>query len=328
MRTTHRDRYGSPASLEVREVPVPEPGPDELLVRVHTTTVSRTDCALLAGRPFVLRFMAGWPRPRVAATGTDFAGEVVAAGPGAPRFEVGDWIMGFNDLGLGSHAEYMILGPRQSATRVPAGVSFDAAAASMEGAHYARNMINKVPLQAGEDVLVYGATGAIGSAAVALLRDAGAVVTAVSQERHHAAVLGLGADRVLDYERTGWLDELPSDSFRYVFDAVGKLTRAAFLRVLRTDGFYLSSELGPWSQNLVFAAAAPVMRGPKVRFPVPTDVPASLELVSRLLAEGRFSPLIDRKYGLGDVREAFENADSGRKVGNVLLGLADEYDNL
>lgn len=320
VRTTHRDHYGPPASLEVRDAPVPVAGPAELLVKVHATTVSRTDCALLAGRPYVLRFMAGWPRPRVAATGTDFAGEVVAAGPGTPRFEVGERIMGFNDVGLGSHAEYLILGPRQAAARVPTGVSFDAAAASMEGAHYARNMINKVPLQAGESVLVYGATGAIGSAAVALLHDAGVEVTAVSQERHHAAVLGLGADRVLDYETPGWLDALPDDSFRYVFDAVGKLTRAAFLRVLRADGFYLSSELGPWSQNLVFAAAAPLMRGPKVRFPVPTDVPASLELVSRLLAEGRFSPLIDRKYDLSDVREAFEYADSGQKVGNVLLG--------
>jgi len=288
-------------------------------VKVHAATVSRTDTALLAGRPYVLRFMAGWPRPRIAATGTDFAGEVVAVGSGAARFAVGDRIMGFNDLGLGSHAEFMILGARQSTVRIPAQVSFDSAAASMEGAHYARNMITKVPLQAGESVLVYGATGAIGSAAVALLHDAGAVVTAVCQARHHAAVLALGADRVLDYETPAWLDELEDDSFRYVFDAVGKLTRAAFLRVLRTDGFYVSSELGPWSQNLIFAAAAPVMRGPKVRFPVPTDVRASLELVGRLLAEGRFSPLIDRTYDLADVREAFEYADSGLKVGNVLL---------
>lgn len=307
--------------LEVRDAPVPEPGPGELLVKVHTTTVSRTDCALLAGRPYVLRFMAGWPRPRVSTTGTDFAGEVVSAGPDAARFDVGDRLMGFNDLGLGSHAEYMILGPRQPAVRVPTGVSFDAAAASMEGAHYARNMINKVPLLAGEHVLVYGATGAIGSAAVALLYDAGAVVTAVCQEQHHEAMFDLGADQVLDYETPGWLDELPHGSFKYVFDAVGKLTRAHFLRVLREDGFYVSSELGPWSQNLIFSAAAPLMRGPKVRFPVPTDVTTSLELVSRLLAEDRFSPLIDRHYDLADVREAFAYADSGRKVGNALLRL-------
>lgn len=322
MKTTYRTRYGPPSILEVRDEPVPEPGPGELRVRVHAATVSRTDCALLEGRPYVLRFVVGWPRPRRTATGTDFAGVVEAVGPGATRFEVGERVMGFNDGGLASHAEYLVLGPRQAATRVPEGVPFGAAAASMEGAHYARNFMNKVPLAAGDDVLVYGATGAIGSAAVALLHDAGAVVTAVCQGRHHATVLGLGADRVLDYETPGWLDELGVGSFRYVFDAVGKLTRGAFLRVLRPDGFYVSSEPGLWSQNLIFAAAAPVMRGPKVRFPLPTDVPATLELVSRLLAEGAYAPLVDRHYALDDVREAFEYADSGRKVGNVVLDLA------
>lgn len=322
MRTTHRTKYGSPAVIEVTDAPVPEPGPGELLVRVHATTVSRTDCAMLQGRPYLLRFVVGWPRPRRTATGTDFAGVVEAAGPGATRFAVGERVMGFNDGGLASHAEYLILGPRQAATRVPDGVALTAAAASMEGAHYARNMMNKVPLAAGNDVLVYGATGAIGSAAVALLHDAGARVTAVCQRRHHAAVLALGADRVLDYETLGWLEELGDGSFQHVFDAVGKLTRGTFRRVLRADGFYVSSELGPWSQNLIFAAAAPVMRGPKVRFPVPTDVPATLALLRRLLAEGAYVPLIDRRYDLDDVRQAFAYADSGRKVGNVLLDLA------
>lgn len=301
---------------------MPEPGPGELRIRVHATTVSRTDCAMLEGRPYVLRFGVGWPRPRSTATGTDFAGVVEAAGPGATRFDVGDRIMGFDDDGLASHAEHLILGPRRAATRVPEGVPFSVAAASMEGAHYARNFMNKVPLAAGEDVLVYGATGAIGSAAVALLHHADAVVTAVGPQRHHAAVLGLGADRVLDHEAPGWLDELGDGSFRYVFDAVGKRTRAAFLRVLRPDGFYVSSELGPWGQNLLFAVAAPLMRGPKVRFPVPTDVPATLELVRRLLAEEQYAPLIDRHYALDDVRAAFVYADSGRKVGSVLLDLA------
>ena len=321
MKTTFRDGYGPPALLELRDAPVPEPGPGESLVRVHSATVSRTDSALLRGKPYVLRFVTGWPRPRISATGTDFAGEVVTSGPGDTRFDPGERIMGFNDAGLCSHAEHMILCAGQAAVRIADGVSFDAAAASLEGAHYARNFINKMPLRAGDEVLVYGATGAIGSAAVALLHDVGAVVTAVCQSQHRAAVLALGAARVIDYQNPEWLDELDDGSFRYVFDAVGKLTRGAFLRVLRSDGFYLSSELGPWNQNLFLAAAAPLMRGPKVRFPVPTDVPATLELVGRLLAEGTYSPLIDRHYDLGQVREAFEYAESGNKVGNVLLAL-------
>lgn len=179
MRTSYRSTYGGSSVLEIRESPAPEPGPGETLVRVHAATVSRTDCGVLQGRPYVLRFMVSWPRPRLAATGTDFAGEVVAVGSGTARFEVGERVMGFHDIGIGSHAEYLVLVPKQAAIRIPIGVSWDDAAASMEGAHYARNFMNKVPLAAGDGVLVYGATGAIGSAAVALLHDAGAVVTAV-----------------------------------------------------------------------------------------------------------------------------------------------------
>ena len=104
MKSSHRSTYGGPAVLDIREVPVPQPGKGEVLVRVHAATVSRTDSAALEGRPFVLRFLVGWPRPRLAATGTDFAGEVVAVGSGPTRFVVGDRVMGFNDLGLGSHA--------------------------------------------------------------------------------------------------------------------------------------------------------------------------------------------------------------------------------
>ena len=324
MKTSFRSTYGGPAILEVREAPVPEPGPGETLVRVHAATVSRTDCGVLQGRPYVLRFLVGWPRPKLAATGTDFAGEVVAVGSGPSRFQVGERVMGFHDVGIGSHAEYLLLRPRQLAVRVPSGVSSQSAAAGMEGAHYARNFMNKVPITAGDEVLVYGATGAIGSAAVALLHEAGAVVTAVCAQRHHAAVRALGADRTLDHEVSGWLDDLPDDSFRYVFDAVGKLTRTAFLRVLRRDGCYISSKLGPWGQNLFLAAAAPLMRGPKVRFPFPAGILASLELVATLLAEGRYSPLIDRHYRLDQLAEAFTYAGSGQKVGNILLSLASD----
>ncbi len=290
-----------------------------MLIRVRAATVSRTDCALLEGRPYILRFMAGWPRPRLAATGTDFAGEVVAVGPGTTRFAIGDRVMGFHDLGFGSHAEYFVLGARQAATLAPAGVPLDDAAASMEGVHYARNMLNKIPLAAGDEVLVYGATGAIGSAAVALLRAAGATVTAVCPHQHHDAVHALGADRLLDHQQSGWLDDVADHSVHYVLDAVGKLTRADFLRVLRRDGTYISSELGPWNQNLLFAAAAPLTRGPKVRFPFPADVPASLDLVSRMLAAGAYRPLIDRRYGLAELAEAFTYVDSGQKIGNVLV---------
>ncbi|MFW5924816.1 MAG: quinone oxidoreductase family protein [Myxococcota bacterium] len=321
MKSAHRTRYGPPEVLTVSDVPVPEPGPGDLLVRVHATTVNRTDCGALWGAPYVYRFFVGWPRPRVVATGTDFAGEVVATGPGAARFSVGDRVMGFDDNNLGSHAEYVRVSERCAVARIPDQVSFDDAAASMEGAHYARNFIERVPLQAGDAVLVNGATGAIGSAAVVLLEQMGARVTAVCAEPHRAAVEALGADRTIDYTRAPFTDQLKGETFAFVFDAVGKSTFAACRPLLRDTGAYLSSELGPFGQNPVYALFAPLMRGPKVRFPIPTNVQRTLDLLVPLLAQGKYEPLIDRRYTLEDIRQAFTYVASGEKIGNVLLRL-------
>lgn len=321
MKTTYRTQYGPPEVLTIREVPIPEPGPDEILVRVHATTVNRTDCGALWGRPYVFRFFVGWPRPRVAATGTDFAGEVVAIGEGATRFSVGDRVMGFDDNNLGSHAQYLCVSERRAIVRIPDNVSFEVAAAGMEGAHYARTFIDSIPLQPGDAVLVNGATGAIGSAAVALLKHAGADVTAVCAEPHRAAVEALGADRTLDYTRTPFVEQLRGETFAFVLDAVGKSTFGACRPLLRDTGVYLSSELGPWGQNPIYALLAPLMRGPKVRFAIPSDIPRTLDLVVPLLAQRTYTPLIDRRYALDDIQQAFTYVASGRKIGNVLLTL-------
>lgn len=321
MKTAYRTTYGPPSVLSIREVPTPDPGPNEILVRVHATTVNRTDCGALFGRPYIYRFFVGWPRPREVATGTDFAGEVVAVGQQVSRFVVGDRVMGFDDNNLGSHAEYLVIAESRAIVRIPDGVSFEHAAASMEGAHYARNFMNKVSLAPGDSVLVYGATGAIGSAAVTLLKNVGARVTAVCASEHHAAIVSRGAERVLDHTRGDWMRELADERFAFVFDAVGKSTFGACRPLMTNDGVYISSELGPGGQNIFYSLAAPFLRGPKVRFPLPTDVPRTLELILPLLEEGRYSPLIDRSYTLDELPRAFEYVLSGQKIGNVLLSL-------
>ena len=319
MQSSFRTTYGSPEVLSVRELPMPVPGPGELRVRVRAATVNRTDCGALWGEPYIFRFFVGWPRPRHAATGTDFAGEVEAVGPGVTRFAVGDRVMGFDDNCLGSHAQYVKVPEKAAVVKIPDGVSFETAATSIEGAHYARNFMNKVPLAAGDHVLVYGATGAIGSAAIQMLRAAGVRVTAVCAGPHRDAVATLGADRVLDYTAGDWRADLAGETFPFVFDAVGKSTFGACKPLLGRSGVYISSELGPGGQNIWYALAAPFMRGPKVRFPMPADVPKTLEVVAPLLASGAFRPLIDRSYPLADIREAFTYVASGQKIGNVLL---------
>lgn len=322
MKTSYRTTYGPPDILSVRELPTPEPRAGEILVRVRAATVNRTDCGVLGGEPYIFRFFVGWPRPRRVATGTDFAGEVVATGPDATRFSVGDRVMGFDDNNLGSHAEFLCLSERRAMILIPEGVAFDLAAASMEGAHYARNFLNKVPLKAEDRVLVNGATGAIGSAAVVLLKRAGARVTAVCAAAHHDTVAALGADRTLDYAASPFTEQLRGETFAFIFDAVGKSTFGACRPLLGKAGLYLSSELGPWGQNPLLALAAPLMRGPTVRFPVPTDIPATLALIAPLLEQGTYRPLIDRRYRLEDIRDAFAYVASGQKIGNVLLTFA------
>lgn len=298
---------------------MPVPGPGQILVRVRAATVNRTDCAALSGTPYIYRFFLGWPRPREGATGTDFAGEVVAAGEGVTRFSVGERVMGFDDSNFGSHAEYLCVGATRPIARIPDGVPFDVAAASLEGAHYAYTFMMGVSLQAGQRVLVYGATGAIGSAAVQLFRHAGVHVTAVCAAEHHAALRERGAEELLDHTRGDWRAQLSGQRFPVVLDSVGKSTLGACRPVLDSRGIYLSSELGPGAQNVWFALAAPLMFGPKVRFPIPKDIPRTLDVMASLLAEGQFVPLIDRSYPLADLRAAFEYVGSGQKVGNVLL---------
>ena len=320
MKTAHRDGYGPPEILSIREVPIPEPGAGEILVRVRAATVNRTDCGALSGRPYVYRFFVGWPRPRVVATGTDFAGEVVATGPGCTRFAVGDRVMGFDDDNLGSHAQYLRVAERRAICRIPDGVPYEVTAASLEGAHYARNAIDRVPLEPGDPVLVNGATGAIGSAAVQLLADLGARVTAVCPGPHRAAIEARGAARTIDFRAAPFPEQLRGERFAFVFDAVGKSSFAACAPLLRRSGCYLSTELGPYGENPALALLAPLMR-PSVRFPIPQDVPRTLERIAPMLAAGTFRPLVDRTYPLEELREAFRYVASGEKVGNVLLAL-------
>jgi NADPH:quinone reductase-like Zn-dependent oxidoreductase len=319
MKTIWRNTYGGPETLSVRDVPLPEPGPGELVVRVRATTVNRTDCGALWGKPYIFRFFVGWPRPTHVATGSDFAGEVTAVGSGVSRFAVGDRVMGFDDNCIGTHAQYVRLSDKTAMVRIPDGVAFEAAAAAMEGAHYARNFLNKVKLQAGDEVLVYGATGAIGSAAIPLLKHLGMRVTAVCAKEHHRTIAARGADVVLDYTQDDWKKNLHGQKFPLFFDAVGKQTLGQVRDLLRPDGVYISSELGPWAQNIWYALLAPLMRGPKVLFPLPLDIPASLELVVPLLASGQFIPLIDRSYPLEEIQQAFVYVASGQKIGNVIL---------
>jgi len=309
-------RYGSPSVLQYKEVDKPVPGDTELLIRIHASTVNRTDTAIMRAQPFIARMMTGVFKPKRQITGTEFAGDIVAVGASVKAFKVGERVYGFNDSGSGSHAEYMKILEDGVVMSIPDAVTYGQAAASSEGTYYACNFLNKVSLEKGQKVLVNGATGAIGSAAVQLLRIKGADITAVCRGEHFDLVRALGADELIDYTREDFTET--DQLYSFIFDTVGKSSFGKCRSLLEPGGAYISSELGTGAQNLFLAITTKLCRR-KVIFPLPTDLRGCMLFIRELIEEGKYSPVIDREYPLEQIIEAYTYVETGQKVGNVVI---------
>jgi NADPH:quinone reductase-like Zn-dependent oxidoreductase len=326
MRAAVHTSYGPPDVVRIAEVDKPTPRNNQVLVKVHATTVNRTDAGFRAGKPRIVRLFTGLIRPKVAVLGNEFAGEIEAVGRDVTSFLVGNRVFGYSGLQHGSrfgaHAEYLAMPEGGSLATLPANLTYEQAAPSTEGAHYALTMIRTAKIQRGHDVLVYGATGAIGSAAVQLLKRLGAQVTAVCDTEHLELVRGLGADRVIDYTA----EDFTKDEQRHdvVLDAVGKSSFFRCRRLLKPGGIYLSSDGGPLNQNLVLVLISPlvgVFGGKKVLFRVPRDDQEMVRYFKELIESGAFKPLIDRRYRLDQIVEAYRYVETGQKIGNVVISV-------
>ena len=310
-------KYGSPDVLQLKEVEKPTPKDNEVLIRVYATTVNRTDCAMLRAKPFIMRFFVGLFKPNKPILGTDFAGMIEAVGKNVASLKVGDNVFGFDDGGVSSHAEYMIISEDNALTTMPESIPYEQAAASVEGAHYAYNFINKVNIERGQKVLVNGATGAIGSAAVQLLTYFGVHVTAVCHMKDADLVKSLGANNVIDYTQEDFTNS--REKYNFVFDTVGKSTFKKCKPLLVSGGVYISSELGPMVQNPFLALITPIIGDKKVIFPLPIDRNRSVRFIKKLSEEGKFKAVIDRTYSLDEIAEAYRYVEKGQKIGNVVI---------
>jgi len=315
-------KYGSPDVLQLKEVDKPSPKSSEVLIRVFATTVNRTDCATVRAKPFFMRLVTGLFTPKKQIPGTDFAGKIEAIGKDVTSFSEGDKVFGFDDLGLCSHAQYLAFAEDKALAIIPENISYEQAAASIEGAHYAYNFINKVKLESTHKVLVNGATGAIGSAAVQLLKAFGADVTAVCNSKNLELVKSLGADRVIDYEKEDFTQQ--KQKYDFVFDTVGKSSFGKCKPLLNAGGVYISSELGWLYQNILFALYTPIGDDKKVIFPVPTDIKGTVIIIKKLIEEGKFKAVIDRKYPLEEITDAYRYVEKGHKTGNVVITLGEQ----
>jgi len=314
-------QYGPPEVVTIAEIPQPIPKPNELLIKVFSSTVTRTDSGFRSAEYFVSRFFSGLLRPKFPVLGCEFAGVVEETGSSVTLFKKGDRVFGFNDQKFGGHAEFLTLAETDAIDIIPDELSFDEAAALTEGSHYALVDIRAAKTKPGQNVLVYGATGAIGSAAVQLLKYFQTDVTAVCSSAHVGLVKTLGADVVIDYQTQDFTKT--NVKYDFIFDAVGKSSFGACKPLLTNKGIYISTELGKNGENILLALTTPIFGGKKLLFPLPSITKNDVVFIRELEQKKFFKPVIDRKYPLNQIVEAYKYVDSGQKIGNVILKIRD-----
>jgi NADPH:quinone reductase-like Zn-dependent oxidoreductase len=312
-------KYGPPEVARLMEVAKPLPGDNEVLIKVHASTVNRTDSGFRSAEYFVSRFWSGLLRPKFQILGCEFAGIVEDMGKSVTTFKKGDKVFGYNDKSFGGHAEYLTITETYAVTSMPDFLSFDEAAALTEGAHYALVDIRAAKVERGQDVLVYGATGAIGSAAVQLLKHFGAIVTAVCNTKNVELIRSLGADVVIDYQTQDFTKT--GTRFHFIFDAVGKSSFGQCKPLLSEKGIYISTELGKHGENILYALTTPLLGGKKLLFPIPAITKQDVIFLKELVQKGEYKPVIDRQYKLDQIVDAYKYVESGQKTGNVVINI-------
>jgi NADPH:quinone reductase-like Zn-dependent oxidoreductase len=309
--------YGPPEVAVLEEVPTPVPADQEVLIKVHASTVNRTDCGFRSAEYFIVRFFSGLIRPKNQILGCEFAGEIGSIGKNVTSFKVGDRVFGFNEAKFGGHAEYMTMPENGTLALIPENLSYKEAAPLTEGVHYALCDLKAAKIQSGQQILINGGTGAIGSAAVQLSNYFGAKVTAVCHRDHVELLKSLGAHEVIDYTQTDFTKL--NKKFDIVFDAVGKSSFGKCKPILKDHGIYMSTELGYMSQNPFLAMITPFLGGKKVLFPIPTITKEDVKFFKELAEKGKFIPLIDRSYPMDQIVEAYRYVETGQKIGNVVI---------
>jgi len=320
MKAAFRTKYGLPGDLSIKELDIPVPKENEILIRVHAATVNRSDCHVLSGKPFVMRLFTGLTKPKASVIGTDFAGEIAAVGSAVQSFKVDDKVMGFGGaFGCGAQAQYFIL-PEAKAQKamvtMPAGISYEDAAACLEGVVYASAMIRAFKPRPGQKALVYGASGAIGVAYVQLLKYYDLYVTAVCRGEQAGLINSIGADKVVDYTKEDFTKD--KERYDYVLDAVGKSSFFKCKKLMKKTGVYASSG---GAINLLLVPLTKLFGGRKVAFPAPGSIIPALQLVKEMLEHKKFKPVIDKIVPLKEIADAYRYVASGKKVGNVVVSM-------
>lgn len=317
--------YGSPKVVEKVEVPTPQPKPHEVLVRIYATTVSAGDwrarsLTMPKGLGLMGRLVFGLRSPRKPILGTEFSGVIEAVGSDVSNFQLGDAVIGFPGAGFGAHAEFITMPSDGKLVPMPECLSFAQAAAIPFGGTTAYDfLINKAKLQAGDKVLINGASGSVGSALVQIAKHFGAEVTAVCSKGNAEMVWGIGADRVIDYRTQDTVE--PGVQYDMVVDAVGTLPWAQAQRAIRSGGKMVL--IAGKTSDMLFGGIKALLKGKRLIGGVATESREVLSTVVDLAAQGVFKPVIDRNYAFDDMQAAHRHVDTGHKRGNVVVTVAE-----
>ena len=316
MRAVLYDRYGPPEVLRIGAVSKPVPKDDEVLVRIQATTVTRTDTGLRSAEVFISRFFTGLRRPKQRILGLELAGVVEEVGAGVTEFEVGDEVFGVRS---GANAEYVCVREKGALAHKPTGMSFEEAAAVCDGAALALACLRRADLREGQRILVYGASGSVGTAGVQLAKHFGAYVTAVCNTKNVELVSSLGADDVIDYLQQDFTKN--GETYDVVFDAVGKHSFRRSRRSLKPGGTYVDTDLGFMWHVPLLALVTRWIGKKKVALGITKYSKADVLLLRELIEAGEYRAVIDRRYPLQQVVEATRYVETGQKTGNVVLTL-------
>ncbi|WP_445474851.1 NAD(P)-dependent alcohol dehydrogenase [Methanococcoides methylutens] len=317
MKAVVHERYGSPDVLELKELAKPIPKDNEVLIKIHATTVNRTDCGLRKADPFIARFFTGPIKPKRTILGTEFAGKIEAVGKDIRLFKKGDRVFGHSGDKFGAHAEYICLTEEDPLAIKPDNMTYEEAASICDGATLALTYLSRANIQSGQKVLINGASGSIGTAAVQLARYYGAEVTGVCSTTNVELVRSLGADKVIDHTKEDFTRD--DQTYDVVFDAVGKSSFLRCKNLLKQGGIYFSTELGFLVQNPFLALWTSKFGSKKVMFPFPKYTKQDVLFFKELIEEGKLKAVIDRRYPLEQIVEAYRYVEKGHKKGDVVI---------
>lgn len=312
--------YGPPDVVQVQEIDKPTPKDDAILVKVHAAVVGPADCAFRKGEPFIIKLMYGFSKPRLKVGGVEFAGEVEAVGSAVTTFQPGDQVFDISPDSFGAHAEYLTVPANKPVVLKPANLTFEEAVAIMDGPPTALTFLRDVAhLQRGQKLLINGASGAVGGYAVQLARHFGAEITGVCSTANVARVKALGADHVIDYTQTDFTQT--GETWDVIFDAVGKRTFGQCKRALTPNGVYMTTV-----PSFAIVGAILTTRfsgGKKAKFTTAglKQNKDNLNFLKDLAESGDLQPVIDRRYPLDEIVEAYRYVETERKTGNVVITL-------